>query len=661
MKFLLILMFWPAILLAQYPISQNTIHMIRFDGADGTVIPDPFVVSGAGLPSSFGGLFDPGTTSLSSLRYYVFTEPNDQDVRAFGMKRGTSGAAYLELPILNSTGRSLKRLHVTFRVWQITQSTRATRIKLNHYRYPSDATITSSSLYVTSQEYTATTGTESVLETMHREWLTATIVFQTPILANESFILGWNVISGVGTGSNSHLAIEEIRLHPDYQEKAISGDAGWRMLALPVTGTTLRTLSSHVQIQGVPGLSHASYAPNLYTSYDGTSWVPPSDPDAALGAGTGMIWYRFAGTPYSAGVFGHEPTENVDVSLHSAGNRWNLVGNPYSSAISVSSLTSNGTIVPVVQVWQDGSGESQAGESSLGSWILSSDPLLGGKIAPWQAFMLQNGETSPATTLTIPISAKTSGGSFLKDVEPIRIPIELVELKNGGLIRHDRGPLLEFSTDQPVSVSRLRPLDEGSAYGWFRNVDLSEAAMRTIDIDMAADLDILYEIYLPGSGVWRIRWPDVSIVPEEWSMRFHDDRVGVELDMKEESGYGFEQDAGAETIRNRFRIVAKRVHGTSIQKQDPLPDRVRLSSWPNPFNPSTVISFRVGTQDLASVHVRVAVYDILGREVAVLVDGMTSAGSHQVRFDASGLASGLYFVRLSTSSTTTIHPITLLK
>ncbi len=647
--------------MAQYPISHNTIHMIRFDGADGTVIPDPFVVSGAGLPTNFGGFFLPGTSSLSSNQYYVFTLPDDEDVRAFGMKRGATSAAYLELPILNSTGRDLRRLHVTFRVWQITQNTRATRIKLNHYRYPSDASITSSSLYVTSGEYTASTGVESVLESIHQEWLTATIVFQTPIPANESFMIGWNFISGSGSGSNSHLAIEEIRLHPDYQEKAISGDAGWRMLALPVTGTTLRTLSSHMQMQGVPGLSNASYAPNLYTEYDGTSWVPPSDPDADVPAGRGMIWYRFAGTAYSAGVFGHESTGDVDVSLHSAGNRWNLIGNPYSSAISVASLTSDGTIVPVVQVWQDGSGESEAGESTLGSWILSSDPLLGGKIAPWQAFMLQNGETSPATTLTIPISAKTSGGSFLKDAEPIRIPIELVELRDGGVIRHDRGPLLEFSTNKPISVSRLKPLDERSAYGWFHAADLSQSAMQTIDINMAADFEIPYEAYLPGSGVWRIRWQDASLMPDDWTLRFHDDRAGVELDMKQENGYGFEHDASAQTIRGRFRIVAKRLLNVSIENPSQMPERVSLTSWPNPFNPSTVISFRVGTQDLASVQVRVSVYDLIGREVAVLAQGAYPSGSHQVRFDASGLTSGLYFVRLTTSSTSTTHPITLLK
>lgn len=72
-------------------------------------------------------------------------------------------------------------------------------------------------------------------------------------------------------------------------------------------------------------------------------------------------------------------------------------------------------------------------------------------------------------------------------------------------------------------------------------------------------------------------------------------------------------------------------------------------NYPNPFNPTTVIRFRVGAIHELPVQVRVAVYDVLGREVAVLVDGWMPAGEHQVRFDASGLSSGVYVYALTTS------------
>ena len=67
-------------------------------------------------------------------------------------------------------------------------------------------------------------------------------------------------------------------------------------------------------------------------------------------------------------------------------------------------------------------------------------------------------------------------------------------------------------------------------------------------------------------------------------------------------------------------------------------------NYPNPFNPTTVISYQV---PVAS-HAKLAVYDLLGREVAVLVDGEMQPGIHEVSFVASKLASGVYTYRLHT-------------
>ena len=78
-----------------------------------------------------------------------------------------------------------------------------------------------------------------------------------------------------------------------------------------------------------------------------------------------------------------------------------------------------------------------------------------------------------------------------------------------------------------------------------------------------------------------------------------------------------------------------------------LPLRLALEqNYPNPFNPSTTIRFTVPQTE----RVRIAVYDILGREVALLLDEVREAGSHLVRFDARQLASGMYVCRLAASS-----------
>ena len=74
-----------------------------------------------------------------------------------------------------------------------------------------------------------------------------------------------------------------------------------------------------------------------------------------------------------------------------------------------------------------------------------------------------------------------------------------------------------------------------------------------------------------------------------------------------------------------------------------LPDHFALSqNYPNPFNPSTVIRYQLP----AAGSVRLVVYDMLGREVAVLVNETKNAGVHHVTFDAGGLASGVYLYRL---------------
>lgn len=73
------------------------------------------------------------------------------------------------------------------------------------------------------------------------------------------------------------------------------------------------------------------------------------------------------------------------------------------------------------------------------------------------------------------------------------------------------------------------------------------------------------------------------------------------------------------------------------------PLSLRLAqNFPNPFNPSTVIRFNVGTQDLASLQIRLSVVDMTGREVAVLIDRVMPAGEHSVTFDALELPSGVY-------------------
>jgi N-acetylneuraminic acid mutarotase len=82
---------------------------------------------------------------------------------------------------------------------------------------------------------------------------------------------------------------------------------------------------------------------------------------------------------------------------------------------------------------------------------------------------------------------------------------------------------------------------------------------------------------------------------------------------------------------------------TGVVGSSELPKHFVLEqNFPNPFNPTTVVSYQL---PVAS-DVRLAVHDMLGREVSVLVNERKDAGVHEVKFDGSNLASGVYFYRL---------------
>ncbi len=98
--------------------------------------------------------------------------------------------------------------------------------------------------------------------------------------------------------------------------------------------------------------------------------------------------------------------------------------------------------------------------------------------------------------------------------------------------------------------------------------------------------------------------------------------------------------------------------GVASEIDDTLPTGVRLEqNYPNPFNPITSISYSLsGVQ-----HVRLTVSDLLGRQIAVLVDELQAVGNHQVTFRAADLPSAVYIYRLEAGSTVRTKQMILLQ
>ena len=87
-------------------------------------------------------------------------------------------------------------------------------------------------------------------------------------------------------------------------------------------------------------------------------------------------------------------------------------------------------------------------------------------------------------------------------------------------------------------------------------------------------------------------------------------------------------------------------------------------NFPNPFNPTTSIRYTIGdVTGLSTVttKVKLAVYDLLGREVAVLVDEKKDAGVYEVKFDGTDLSSGMYFYRLQAGAFVQTRRLLLLR
>lgn len=101
---------------------------------------------------------------------------------------------------------------------------------------------------------------------------------------------------------------------------------------------------------------------------------------------------------------------------------------------------------------------------------------------------------------------------------------------------------------------------------------------------------------------------------------------------------------------------------------DQIPGKIHLSqNYPNPFNPTTIIRYSIPVVALSSVeahrlsHVTLTIYDILGNEIAEIVNEYQKPGEYEVEFDGSKLASGIYFYRLSFGSISISKKMILIK
>ncbi|OLE58262.1 MAG: hypothetical protein AUI36_13750 [Cyanobacteria bacterium 13_1_40CM_2_61_4] len=117
--------------------------------------------------------------------------------------------------------------------------------------------------------------------------------------------------------------------------------------------------------------------------------------------------------------------------------------------------------------------------------------------------------------------------------------------------------------------------------------------------------------------------------------------------------FDFNAPVQTNTLSNRLDTVT-----LGVRPEGPLPKSYTLyQNYPNPFNPSTTIRYELPRAS----HVRLTIYDVIGREVRVVVDAQNGAGQHQATFGAGNLPSGVYFYRLTAGAFVETKKLLLMK
>jgi hypothetical protein len=143
---------------------------------------------------------------------------------------------------------------------------------------------------------------------------------------------------------------------------------------------------------------------------------------------------------------------------------------------------------------------------------------------------------------------------------------------------------------------------------------------------------------------------------------YFDHVQGVWYDASEQKWVLYNEDLTDYTLGIKYIIYVANSSGipTAVEEENnpaTVSDFALQQNYPNPFNPTTQIRFSLPEQS----EVTLKVYNILGKEIATLVNDVKGAGVHEVSFDGTGLASGVYFYTLQTDKYTQTHKMILIK
>jgi hypothetical protein len=456
--------------------------------------------------------------------------------------------------------------------------------------------------------------------------------------------------------------------------QTLSNGAAYRLLSAPVTGMTVGTLAEINLVQGVigqyPGGTNGDVVSNVLLDFVGTGglndsgYLEATDVANPVVPGDGFFWYFYdidltppsnegngggtsrsytlATRPLTAS--GTILTTNTSVTFPQNGdNRFHIAGNPFGQAMTADGVTGDVPLQNTIQVYNPASGfvpVPRTAETTLSTW---------------QGFFIEQMTAGTAVTVTYDASKRVAGnvtivGRSATDGElALALSGQTVEgtavADQGAIVRVTDVATVGWDIDDATKLvppmatyALLAPVGErdGAAY---RQAVLSRPAGDLGNVTLA--------FTATHAGTYTITAEATDLATNAMVRDLVTGTVTPLVD-----GYTFTSDATEWT--ERFVVSFGR---TTASDGEAIAEFALAAPAPNPTAGAAVVRFDVPEASAVSV----SMYDLLGRQVAVLAQGEVAAGRHEARLEAGTLAPGVYVIRMQAGTFAATQRVTVVR
>lgn len=469
-----------------------------------------------------------------------------------------------------------------------------------------------------------------------------------------------------------------------YRSVVISGNSGFRLMGSPVAGTVYDDILGDLWIQGMTNGDVTNGTANVWTfDVSGQSWSALSNLNtASQTAGEGFLVYVFADTdfdgdddlPVTLSVSGtvNSGSATVPSSGSIADGEYALAGNPYAQTIDWDDVTKT-NMSSTVYVYDD----AKSGGAGWIDWNGSAGDLSNGLIAPYQGFIIKGSGGSGTITIETADQASSSG-AFYKTAQTYSATFTVTSETSS------QNFYFSFNQDGNVGMDshdahKLMPLDitprlvgmtfaDGNSLGT-NNLPLNLTGSTEIDVDVMS-LDVTDGVFETAGEDVTLSW-DLSVAPAGLSFMLTNTQTQETADLSLTDAYTFTTQEKGSVVSDGSGVSSYPLVGTPLLKltisalsqnvdENPMPSAFALHpAYPNPFNPSTTITFDV--PDYIAQPTLLQIYDISGSLVQTLVNGVVDPGTHSVSWGPKNLSSGIYIVELRAGDNTFNHKISYVK